>query len=107
MSAILAALVAAKLGGAAAEPPKTKEDKPVTHTVTAEGVAGLPFSHGKVFRTLDEYLEHRRALGAQDAPHYTEISPGVYELWGGRRPPGVKPPTFTRQQLLEEFGFRE
>ena len=65
----------------------------------------LPFSHGKSFATLDEYLAHRKALGAQDAPYYTEVRPGVYELWGGRRPKGVQPPTFTRAELLKEFGF--
>ncbi len=72
-----------------------------------EGVADLPFSHGRRFRRLDDYLAHRERLGAQDAPFYREISPGVYELWGGRRPKGVQPPTFTRRQLLEEFGFDE
>ena len=70
-------------------------------------VSGLPMSQGKSFETLDEYLEHRRVLGHQDAPFYTEVEPGVYELWGGRKPPGVTPPRFTRRQLLEQFGFEQ
>jgi len=68
-------------------------------------VFGLPLSNGRSFETLDEYLAFRAELGAQDAPMYTEVEPGVYELWGGRRPPGLTPPRFTRAQLLEEFGF--
>lgn len=70
-------------------------------------ISDLPLSKGKSFETLDEYLAWRETLGAQDAPWYREISPGLYELWGGRRPPGATPPTFTRAQLLEEFGFSE
>lgn len=73
----------------------------------SEGIADLPYAQGKRFRTLDEYLAHRRELGAQDAPMYTEVEPGVYELWGGRKPPGVVPQRFTRRQLLDEFGFEQ
>ena len=108
----IAAGVAAVLMAAAAQP-APRETRPVTETPgqtprqTAEGVADLPFARGRAFRTLDEYLGYRKTLGAQDAPYYREISPGVYELWGGRRPPGVTPPTFTRQQLLAEFGFKD
>ena len=69
------------------------------------GRADLPFAHGQSFETLDDYLAHRRKLGAQDAPFYEEVRPGVYALWGGRRPRGVEPPTFTREELLAEFGF--
>lgn len=72
-----------------------------------EGIADLPYAQGKRFRTLDEYLAHRRELGAYDTPMYTEVEPGVYELWGGRKPPGVEPPRFTRAELLKEFGFTE
>ena len=68
-------------------------------------ISGLPLSRGKSFETLDAYLAWRESLGAQDAPWYREVEPGVYELWGGRRPRGVEPPRFTRAQLLEEFGF--
>lgn len=71
------------------------------------GVPGLPMAGERVFRTLDEYLAFRAELGHFDSPHYTEVEPGVYELWGGRRPPGVTPQRFTRAQLLAEFGFKE
>lgn len=79
----------------------------MTSAMSGQGVSGLPMSQGQSFRTLDDYLAYRATLGAYDAPYYTEIRPGVYELWGGRRPPGATPPTFTRAQLLEEFGFEE
>jgi len=72
-----------------------------------EGVAGLPMAGERLFSTLDDYLAFRAELGAYDAPHYTEVEPGVFELWGGRRPPGVTPARFTRAQLLAEFGFNE
>lgn len=111
---IVAALFTAALGVSQAEAAKPAAGaKPqgasVTETPvqTADGVANLPLAHGKTFRTLDDYLAHRESLGAQDAPWYREIRPGVYELWGGRRPPGVTPPTFTREELLKEFGFEE
>ena len=52
-------------------------------------VSGLPLAGDRAFRSLDEYLAFRAELGAFDSPHYTEVEPGVYELWGGRRPPGV------------------
>ena len=79
----------------------------MTAATSGDGVSGLPMSQGLTFRTLDDYLAYRATLGAFDAPYYTEIKPGLFELWGGRRPPGVTPPTFTRAQLLEEFGFTE
>jgi hypothetical protein len=70
------------------------------------GVANLPFARGRTFATLDEYLAYRRSLGATDVPWYREVRPGVYELVS-RRPHGAEPQTFTRQELLERFGFRE
>lgn len=70
----------------------------------AEPVGDLPWSRGKSFATLDEYLAHLRANGAIDLPWYREISPGVYELVTSRRPP-PEPETFTREQLMERFGF--
>ena len=79
----------------------------MSYETTPDGIANLPFSRGKVFRTLDDYLAWRKELGAQDAPWYDEVAPGVYQLWGGRRPRDAQPPTFTRAQLLAEFGFTE
>lgn len=78
-----------------------------TKSPSVAPVSGLPLAEGRSFRTLDEYLAFRATLGAFDAPVYTEVRPGVYELWGGRRPPGATPPTFTRAELLAEFGFED
>lgn len=72
---------------------------------SADGVRNLPSSFGKSFATLDEYLEHlRRYAGPIDLPWYREIRPGVYELVTTMSPP---PPlrTFTREQLMREYGF--
>jgi hypothetical protein len=74
---------------------------------TDEAIADLPLAGARTFRTLDEYLAFRAEQGKWDAPCYTEVEPGVYELWGGRRPPGVTPPRFTRAQLMAEFGFKQ
>lgn len=71
----------------------------------ADGVRGLPSSFGKSFATLDEYLEHlRNYAGPIDQPWYREVRPGVYELVTSMRPaPAAK--TFTRDELIREFGF--
>jgi len=70
-----------------------------------DGVSGLPSSFGRSFATLDEYLEHlRRYAGPIDLPWYREIRPGVYEYMTGMSP---APPskTYTREELMREFGF--
>jgi hypothetical protein len=73
--------------------------------------ANLPFSNGKSFRSLDEYLAHRERLGACDVPYYEEIGPGLYRLEGYHLPPPQEAPgrrpTFTREELEREFGFRQ
>lgn len=67
-------------------------------------VSGLPFSHGKSFSTLDEYLAHlRENAGPIDQPWWREISPGVYEHV--KRMPGAKRETATRAELMQRFGF--
>ena len=71
---------------------------------TGEGVAGLPFSHGKTFRTLDEYLAHlERHAAPIDQPWWREIRPGVYEHV--KRMPGATRETATRAELMARFGF--
>lgn len=65
----------------------------------------LPFAQGQTFATLDEYLAHRRKLGAHDVPYYDEISPGRYRLVTGRGDRFSEPKFFSREQLLREFGF--
>ncbi|MCA1600256.1 MAG: hypothetical protein LC776_00960 [Acidobacteria bacterium] len=71
---------------------------------SGEGVAGLPFSHGKSFRTLDEYLAHLRQYAAPiDQPWWREVRPGVYEHV--KRMPGAPRETATRAELMKRFGF--
>ena len=88
---------------------RAKMEKPVdadrnTASASAEGVAGLPFSHGKSFRTLDEYLAHLERYAAPiDQPWWREISPGVYEHV--KRLPGAPRETATREELMKRFGF--
>jgi hypothetical protein len=72
---------------------------------SGEGVAGLPFSHGKTFRTLDEYLAHLERYAAPiDQPWWREIRPGVYEHV--KRMPDAPRETATRAELMERFGFK-
>ena len=71
---------------------------------TGEGVANLPFSHGRSFRTLDEYLQHlERHAAPIDQPWWREIRPGVYQHV--KRMPGASPEIATRDELLQRFGF--
>lgn len=71
---------------------------------TGEGVANLPFSHGRSFQTLDEYLAYLRQYAAPiDQPWWREISPGIYEHV--KRMPGAPRETATRAELMERFGF--
>jgi hypothetical protein len=70
-----------------------------------DGVRGLPSSFGRSFATLDEYLEHlRNYAGPVDRPWYREVRPGVYELVTSMRP-APAPRTFTREELMRQFGF--
>ena len=67
-------------------------------------VSRLPFSRGKTFCSLDEYLDHLEALGAVDLPWWREISPGVYEHV--KRMPEAEREIATREELMERFGFK-
>ena len=69
-------------------------------------VANLPFSQGRSFASLDEYLEFRKKRGAYDVLWYREIKPGVYELVS-RRGAGAQPRIYTRPELARMFGFAE
>jgi hypothetical protein len=71
----------------------------------ADGVSGLPSSFGRSFATLDEYLDHlSRYAGPIDQPWYREIRPGVYEYVTSIRP-APAPKTYTREELMRQFGF--
>lgn len=57
------------------------------------------------FATLDEYLAYLRLRAAPvGRAWYREIRPGVYEVVTTIRPRG-EPQTYTREQLMERFGF--
>ena len=87
--------------------PATSTEDAFTPRRTSEGVADLPFAQGKVFRTLDDYLEHMKRLGQIDYPFWEEISPGHYRKMMGRRPPGSPPPEeASRADLEHRYGFR-
>lgn len=84
------------------------EEKPVdaadSNKAAGGGVAGLPFSHGRTFRTLDEYLAHLERYAAPiDQPWWREIRPGVYEHV--KRMPTATPEIATRAELMARFGF--
>lgn len=68
-------------------------------------IANLPFSQGRSFASLDEYLDFLETRGAYGVPWYRQIRPGVYELVS-RRGPGAEPQTFSREELAREFGFQ-
>ena len=68
--------------------------------------ADLPFSQGRSFASLDEYLAFLETRGAYDVPWYREIRPGVYELVS-RRGPGAEPKIYTRYELAQRFGFEQ
>lgn len=89
----------------AAAPPKPKA--PITLPSSPNMQKDLPYAQGRSFKTLDEYLAWRRRLGTMDRPFYEEIAPGVYRLVSGRRLPGQEDKLFTRQQLMEQFGFSQ
>jgi len=93
-------------GAAAGEGARTMENRMDDGTTGAagEGVSGLPFSHGRSFRTLDDYLEHlERHAAPIDQPWWREVRPGVYEHV--RRMPGAPRETATREELERRFGF--
>ena len=67
------------------------------------GIADLPYSRGKRFRTLDAYLAHLEQQGAIDLPWWREIRPGVYEYV--IRMPEARREVATRAELMRRFGF--
>lgn len=70
-----------------------------------DAVRELPFSHGRSFSSLDEYLAHLRDYaGPVGQPWYRQIRPGVYEEVSTRVPPGPAD-LVTREELMRRFGF--
>ena len=74
-------------------------------TEQSEGIAGLPDSHGRTFRTLDAYLAHLQQNGAMDLAWWREVSPGVYELQTNLRTLDGQTERATRAELMRRYGF--
>lgn len=72
-----------------------------------KGVSELPFSQGRSFATLDDYLIHLKSLGAIDISYYELMSDGKYHLKSAFPSKYPGPTVFTRRQLLEKYGFDE
>ena len=70
------------------------------------GPTELPHAEGMTFENLDAYLAHLQELGAIGITWYEQMPDGRYQMIR-RRPPGQPPELFTRQELLERFGFRD
>ena len=93
----------AGLGTEAAQGPEkgvTVQDQ----SAPGKPVSGLPYSEGRAFHSLDEYLAFLRKAGEYDTPWYRKVGPNKYEL-AGRRFPGTQPTYVTREELMHKFGF--
>jgi hypothetical protein len=66
----------------------------------------LPFAQDKSFARLDDYLAHLESRGPTGVPWYRRIGPDQYELVTGRGRRGA-PPRFSREDLLQRFGFAD
>lgn len=87
---------------------ETDHSQPEAHTTPVtdpEARNGLPHAQGQSFRTLDDYLLHLQKMGMQDRPYYEETAPGQYRLNVGRGSQNHPPQYFTREELLEKYGF--
>ena len=69
-------------------------------------VTDLPFAQGQSFETLDAYLAHLETLGTIGITWYRTLPDGRYEAVR-RRAPGTPPTIFTRQELLDRYGFAQ
>lgn len=56
------------------------------------------------FATLDDYLAHLAKGGTMDRPYYHRLPDGRYQLIAGRGS-NRNPQFFTREELLDKFGF--
>jgi hypothetical protein len=101
-----AALVWVVLAAAACDGAPPREGQSHPSRLRLRGVADLPFSQGKSFRTLDGYLAHLESRGRSDVPHYEEVRPGMYALRPGLpRPAGEGERLYTREELAQLYGF--
>lgn len=71
-----------------------------------ESEPGLPHAERQSFATLDAYLAHLEKLGEIGISWYERMPDGRYRQIK-RRMPGSEPEIYTRQELLDRFGFDE
>ena len=109
LSAVVAGACSNETVGAVATAERSEE----TAMTNEAGAAGtprrdLPYAHGRTFATLDEYLAHlERYAGPVGQPWYRKVGADTYELVTTMSVPGEsnRPQTFTREQLMREYGF--
>ena len=79
-------------------------NSPASPAGADENLPDLPFSRGRSFASLDEYLAYlEQANGPIDLPWWREIRPGVFQQV--IRMTGAAPQTATRDELNRRFGF--
>ena len=70
----------------------------------SEGVAGLPYSYGKRFCSLDDYLAYLEThAGPVGQPWWQQIEPGVYREVSTAT--DATQLVETRAQLAKRYGF--
>lgn len=113
-SRVLAGVTAMVTAACGAQPQQVQAAQPENITATTSAgttVNNQQASISQKYRNLDEYLAYlRRTQAPIDRPWYREIRSGVYELQTGNfRPLGGEGPkrTFTREELLKKFGFKQ
>jgi hypothetical protein len=105
LAAILAAGCVEKQADAAGQPGRTEATVAQNENKDGGTARNRPFAHGRSFATLDEYLAHLHdRAGPIGQPWYRKVGGDTYELVTNTVPRG-RPETFTRQQLMERFGF--
>lgn len=109
LSAVVAGACSNETVGAVATAERSEETA-MTNEADAAGTPRreLPYAHGRSFATLDEYLAHlERYAGPVGQPWYRKIGSDLYQrvttvrTLDGRN----QPETFTREQLMREYGF--
>jgi hypothetical protein len=92
-----------------------RADKPHQHLAkgkargacdSPQGIAGLPFAHGRRFCALDDYLGHlENHAGPIGQPWWKEVRPGVFQHMTTAT--NARRETATRAELMKRFGFSQ
>jgi hypothetical protein len=102
---LLLCLTACGGNGVVSEPGHDVAPSGAPEITMPEDISGLPYSDGRSFATLDEYLAWLEIQGQRDLPWYFKRKDGRYERIAGRRPPGQAPEIYTREELMAKYGF--